>query len=50
MNGRLNILTGIQVSLVQFIPVILYLVKRVDSHGEKKRVGEGEGQALECVF
>lgn len=50
MNGRLNILTGIQVSLVQSIPVIPYLVKRADCHGEKKREGEGEGEALECVF
>lgn len=50
MNGRLNILTGIQVNLMQSIPVLLYSVKRVDSHGEKKREGDGEGEALEYVF
>lgn len=49
MNGRLNILTGVQVTLVQSIPLIQYSLKRVDSHGEKKRE-EGGGEALEYVF
>lgn len=43
MNGRLNILTGVQVHLVQSIPVISYSVRRVSSCGENKREGEGEG-------
>lgn len=50
VNGRLNILTGVQVTLVQSIPVIWYLLKRVDSYGEKKREEEGGGEALEYVF
>lgn len=50
MNGRLNILTGVQVTFVQSNPVIQYSLKRVDSHGEKKREEEGGGEALEYVF
>lgn len=50
VNGRLNIVAGIQVTLEQSIPVIWYSVKRADSHGEKRREEEDEGEALECVF
>lgn len=50
VNGRLNIVTGIQVTLVQSIPVIWYSVKRIDSHGEKKRKEKDEGEALGYVF
>lgn len=50
VNGRLNILTGIQVSLVQSIPVIVYSVKKLTVMGRKKWEGEGEGEALEYVF
>lgn len=35
-NGRLYIVTAIQVTLMQSTPVIWYSVKRIDSHGEKK--------------
>lgn len=37
MNARLNILIGMQVNLVQSIPVISYSDKRVASCGRKKR-------------
>lgn len=50
VNRRLNIVTGIQVTLVQSIPVIWYSVKRIDSHGEKKREEKDEGKALEYAF
>lgn len=49
MNARLNILIGMQVNLVQSIPVISYSDKRVASCGREKK-GEGEGEAVKYEF